>query len=96
MTATAAVRHNSFYAFSKCTTPRCENTVGDECESNLPAYSIVYNVLDYSSLAVPVTFADKSIDVADPHDAPRSPIDEASWIPCKDFSDRPLNAMNHH
>ncbi|KAK7932019.1 hypothetical protein PG985_002731 [Apiospora marii] len=60
VTATAAVRHNSFYAFT---------------------YSIVYNVLDYSSLAVPVTFADKSIDVADPHDAPRSPIDEASWIP---------------
>ncbi|KAK8085701.1 hypothetical protein PG997_006972 [Apiospora hydei] len=58
--ATAAVRHNSAYAFS---------------------YAIVYNVLDYSILTVPVTFADKNIDVADPHDAPRSPIDEMSWVP---------------
>ncbi|KAK7943544.1 uncharacterized protein PG986_012657 [Apiospora aurea] len=58
--ATAAVHHNSAYAFS---------------------YAIVYNVLDYSILTVPVIFADKNIDVADPHDAPRSPIDEMSWGP---------------
>ncbi|KAK8044181.1 hypothetical protein PG993_004205 [Apiospora rasikravindrae] len=58
--ATAAVKHNSAYAFS---------------------YAIVYNVLDYSILTVPVTFADKNIDVADPQDAPHSPIDEMSWVP---------------
>ncbi|KAK8010199.1 hypothetical protein PG990_009164 [Apiospora arundinis] len=56
--ATAAVRHDAFYAFN---------------------YTIVYNILDYSSLTIPVTKADRNIDIASPYAKPRSPIDEANW-----------------
>ncbi|KAK6853699.1 hypothetical protein PG995_010511 [Apiospora arundinis] len=42
-------------------------------------YTIVYNILDYSSLTIPVTKADRNIDIASPYANPRSPIDEANW-----------------
>ncbi|KAK7996719.1 hypothetical protein PG989_004759 [Apiospora arundinis] len=42
-------------------------------------YTIVYNILDYSSLTIPVTKADRNIDIASPYVNPRSPIDEANW-----------------
>lgn len=48
-----------------------------------PDYTIVYNVLDYSAVTVPVTFANKSIDIADEYTAFRSPIDKANWQSCK-------------
>ncbi|KAK6827547.1 general amidase GmdA [Apiospora arundinis] len=42
-------------------------------------YTIVYNILDYSSLTIPVAKADRNIDIASPYVNPRSPIDEANW-----------------
>jgi hypothetical protein len=42
----------------------------------------VYNLLDYSAVTVPVTFADKDIDLAGPYSEPLNPIDEANWKAC--------------
>ncbi|VUC32421.1 unnamed protein product [Clonostachys rosea] len=56
--STAAVRHDSFYAYN---------------------YTIVWNVLDYSAVTVPVTFADKNVDVAESYPRPLNDIDKFNW-----------------
>ncbi|EFE34617.1 general amidase GmdA, putative [Trichophyton benhamiae CBS 112371] len=44
-----------------------------------PAYTEVINLLDYSASVVPVTKADKNVDVADPDYEPISELDKANW-----------------
>lgn len=47
-----------------------------------PAYTEVINLLDYSVSVVPVTKADKTVDVADPDYEPISELDKANWELC--------------
>ncbi|KAI1855595.1 hypothetical protein JX266_000460 [Neoarthrinium moseri] len=42
-------------------------------------YTIVYNILDYAAVTVPVTFADKNIDIARPYPEPLNDTDEKNW-----------------
>ncbi len=47
------------------------------------AYSSIINVLDYTSCAIPVTKADKNIDVVDKHFAPMSDMDRDVASSCE-------------
>lgn len=40
------------------------------------------NLIDYPSCVVPVTFADKSIDLRDPSYIPISDVDKLVWDQC--------------
>jgi hypothetical protein len=46
-------------------------------------YTIVYNILDYAAVTVPVAFADKDIDVASSYPAPLNDNDKKNWNACK-------------
>jgi amidase len=46
-------------------------------------YATAVNLLDFTSVVVPVTFADKSVDVADTSYKPISEIDAAVQADCK-------------
>jgi hypothetical protein len=47
------------------------------------AYTEVINVLDYTSLVIPVTHANKKIDIRPPY-VPRSVNDCKNWNACRD------------
>jgi amidase len=47
-----------------------------------PAYTEVINVLNYSAVAIPVTKADKSVDVVDTSYVPLSDDDKVNWDDC--------------
>lgn len=47
------------------------------------AYISSVNVLDYATVVIPVTFADKNVDVVDPNFKPFSKEDAANMKTCK-------------
>lgn len=47
------------------------------------AYTEVINLLNYSVVVIPVTVADKAIDVPNPSFQPLSPEDTQNWEACK-------------
>jgi hypothetical protein len=48
----------------------------------MPAMSVWVNLLDYSCAILPVTLADKNIDVKDPHYNPMNGEDEKVYQAC--------------
>ena len=42
-------------------------------------YTEVINLLDYSAAVIPVTMADKSVDLNDPNYAPLNDLDAKNW-----------------
>jgi len=42
-------------------------------------YTEIVNLLDYSTAVIPVTRADKSIDIIDPNYKPLNPLDKKNW-----------------
>jgi amidase len=75
---TAAVRHDSFL-----TTVSALRSSKWAVGLTLLAYTFVFNLLDYSSVTVPVAFADKNVDVADSSFTPMRDLDEKDWNDCK-------------
>ena len=49
----------------------------------MPGYTIIVNVLDYTTTTIPVTTADKSIDVVNKDFKPLNEEDEAVWKICE-------------
>jgi hypothetical protein len=49
----------------------------------MTGYTEVVNLLDYSTAVIPVTTADKSIDVIDPNYVPLNDLDGRNWAWCK-------------
>lgn len=49
----------------------------------MPGYTIWVNLLDYSAAVLPVTLADKNVDVVDKGYKPLSPQDEKVWEACE-------------
>lgn len=47
-----------------------------------PAYTQAINLLDYSVSVVPVTIADKNVDIANPDYEPISELDKVNWELC--------------
>lgn len=48
-----------------------------------PAYTEAINLLDYSVVVIPVTKADKVIDLADPDYKPLNDVDAKNWQACR-------------
>ncbi len=49
----------------------------------MPGYTIWVNLLDYSAAVLPVTLANKNVDVIDKGYKPLSPQDEKVWEACE-------------
>jgi amidase len=49
-------------------------------------YTEVVNLLDYSAAVIPVTTADKDVDVIDPNHVPLNDLDGKNWAWCKQKS----------
>lgn len=49
----------------------------------MPGYSIWVNLLDYSAAVLPVTVADKNVDVVNEGYEPLNETDEKVWEACK-------------
>jgi hypothetical protein len=49
----------------------------------IKAYTESINLLDYSTVVIPVTKADKNLDVADNGFTPLSDFDAQNWEACK-------------
>ncbi|SPN97375.1 uncharacterized protein DNG_00889 [Cephalotrichum gorgonifer] len=45
----------------------------------MPAYASIANTLDYVTIVIPVTFADKTLDQLDPDYKPVRPVDKKNW-----------------
>ncbi len=52
-------------------------------DSHIPDYTTIFNLLDYTAVTVPISFADKKIDIADESYKPISEVDEKNWEACK-------------
>lgn len=48
-----------------------------------PAYTEAINLLDYSVVVIPVSKADKAIDLADPDYKPLNDLDAKNWQACR-------------
>ena len=49
----------------------------------MPGYTAIINLLDYTAITIPVTTADKNIDVVDTEFKPLNEQDEEIWKSCK-------------
>ena len=49
----------------------------------LQEYGSIANVLDYTTVVIPVTKANKSLDQADPNYKPLNEVDKQNWLACK-------------
>lgn len=76
----AAVIPGQFYYYSKPIklTPRNLDLI-----TSYEAYSSIVNVLDYVSIVIPVTTADKDIDIFDNQYKPLNSVDKKNWRACK-------------
>ena len=54
----------------------------NHCYSSWQAYSEAINLLNYSTVVIPVTQADKTIDKAMPNYTPLNDLDELNWNAC--------------
>lgn len=50
---------------------------------SITVYSNFPNVLDYTTMVIPVTTADKTIDVFDDDYKPLNDVDKKNWLACK-------------
>ena len=48
----------------------------------MTAYTEVINLMNYSAAVMPVTKADKAVDVVDPSYEPLSEVDKMNWDAC--------------
>jgi amidase len=51
----------------------------------MSGYTTIVNLLDYTACALPVTIADKNVDVVDPAFKPLNKLDERVMKTCKFF-----------
>ncbi len=56
------------------------------------AYTECINLMDYSVAVIPITKADKSIDLFDNDYAPLNEVDKMNWQSCKSISRIPLRS----
>ena len=76
---------NTITQVSTCQVCSCKLSNADivnRCPSLLQAYSEAINLLNYSTVVIPVTRADKTIDRAMPGYTPLNEIDELNWNAC--------------
>jgi len=52
-------------------------------DQDAAAYTEVINLMNYSVVVIPVTTADKTVDVPDPFFVPLGPEDARNWEACK-------------
>ena len=51
-----------------------------------PDYSTTANTLDYTTIVIPVTLADKELDPFNDHYKPLNEKDQKNWLACRDPS----------
>jgi len=51
----------------------------------MTGYTSVINLMNFSTVVIPVTKADKAIDIPDPNFCPLGPEDEMNWDACKSY-----------
>lgn len=49
----------------------------------MTGYTSVINLMNYSTAVIPVTKADKTIDIPDPDFRPLGPEDQTNWDACR-------------
>lgn len=59
----------------------------------IPAYTEVINLMNYSAAVIPVTKADKSVDLVDDSYQPLSEIDKLNWDACMSYFQHHFHAL---